>query len=241
MGIKDRTIYKIEEEGITYKFLALEFKSLFSFYFLIPLQTEVPKDFNYVMNLYNIYILGRYDNFTYQLYKKIKEEVLDKETLNKIIDEVVPKWFKPLFQYDIKFGENSGHTYHDRYYYYELICPTTKKFLDQKRINHFRMNNICFLYDSLDRNKMDVFCTVLYFSRSSYGSRITDLICHLPIRIMDGLEYDPDEGEIEEYQETYDNHINSLGFEKVSEFDNHNSGNVVAIIKKNILNEKVQH
>jgi hypothetical protein len=210
----NKKIYELKANWQTkvYKYLNINFEGN---QLLIALQKEIPECIKDIPNLYGVYSFSDifYSKFSHNFSIKLSDTMEDEEIKKLIHGEV---W--KLINYDfsiISYPGNLANTIKYRY----------KK--DKKGENHygtisyFGKGNTVFLYNSMERSKLDLLVLFVMLLKLNTPA-IKNFVVHLP-----NNDY--------EYEDTYWNHIANLEFNVLFEYENNNSGNTVAILKKSLV------
>lgn len=211
--MSSRKIYELKEKGQrkVYKYLNINFERS---HLLIALQKEIPESIKDIPNLYGVYSFSDifYSRFSHNFSINLSDTMEDEE-IKKLIHEEAWK----LLNYDfsvISYPGNLSNTIKYRY----------KK--EEKGKNHygtisyFGKGNTIFLFNSIKRSKLDLLVLFVMFLKLNTPA-IKNFVVHLP-----NNDY--------EYEDAYWNHIANLGFNLFVEYENNNSGNNVAILKKSL-------
>ena len=208
--MKRYSVVSFTYEKVKYKYLLYKHGTSFA----IAMQRKVPAPLKNLPSLFGMY----------SYYSLAHELGLSTQEGSITVDEIkVTDVGSPIFRLlhgDLVYKKHVS-TYN--YYLSYTLKPVTNKYKTlESYIHYFGNNNTVFIYNSIQRNRIDLLVLFIYMV-NTYNTSLRNFIAHIPD------DYD--------YKTSLNNH-RYMGFKKMSSYRNHNSGNVVYVLKKSLVHEK---
>lgn len=208
--MKRYSVVSFTYEKVKYKYLLYKHGTSFA----IAMQKKVPAPLKELPSLFGMY---SYYSVTHALGLVTQEGVI---TINDIkVTDVGSHIFRLLHGELVYKKHVNPYNYHLSY----TLKPITNKYKTLKSYIHYFGNyGTVFIYNSMRRNRVDLLVLFIYMI-NCYNSSIKNFVAHIPD------EYD--------YKTSLNSH-RYMGFKKMTSYRNHNSGNVVYVLKKSLVHEK---